>query len=215
MARDTPLWLYAGWESLDISSWVVKILLRDILGYRNISVAWGGWAYYTEPLRSMGGPVSSLGIKAESSVAFISYFPHEIPPHCQDNVCVNNGISAGAGWPCFFHERNDIWYGPDAFLEHWPAGWAAMENTMLYQEKSVFDLGVPTPLLSCGPAITVVATKMCHVGAGPIGYFGANGLYVTGFPLCHPPVPSPWAICSHPILTNPRRSEAAKFQGSA
>jgi hypothetical protein len=105
-------------------------------------------------------------------------------------VCVNNGISAGAGWPCFFHERNDIWYGPDAFLEHWPAGWAAMENTMLYQEKSVFDLGVPTPLLSCGPAITVVATKMCHVGAGPIGYFGANGLYVTGSPLCHPPGPS-------------------------
>ena len=58
------MWFYAGWESLDMTNWIAKILVRDILGYKNISVAWGAFGYYNEPLRSMGGPVSSLGIEA-------------------------------------------------------------------------------------------------------------------------------------------------------
>lgn len=59
--RGLPLWIYKGWTSLDMTSMMAKILLRDVLGYRNITLAWGAWKHNLEPLRSMGGPSSSIG----------------------------------------------------------------------------------------------------------------------------------------------------------
>ena len=41
--RGTPLWFYKGWPSLDLGAMVAKVLLRDILGYRNITLMWGAW----------------------------------------------------------------------------------------------------------------------------------------------------------------------------
>jgi hypothetical protein len=35
--RDKPLWMYKGWTSLDQTSMMTKILIRDILGYKNVS----------------------------------------------------------------------------------------------------------------------------------------------------------------------------------
>ena len=40
-------------------------------------------------------------------------------------------------------------------MEHWPDGWTEIENKMFFVEKTVINLG-------------------------PVGYFGQNGLYVTG-----------------------------------
>ena len=76
--RGTPLWIYKGWASLDMTSYVLKILYRDVLGYRNITIMWGAWKsgivsslpkptacmppspFFSrvcqEPIRSMGGP---------------------------------------------------------------------------------------------------------------------------------------------------------------
>ena len=43
--RGTPLWLYKAWTSLDLTGMVAKILMRDVLGYRNITLAWGAWKF--------------------------------------------------------------------------------------------------------------------------------------------------------------------------
>ena len=40
-------------------------------------------------------------------------------------------------------------------MEHWPDGWDQVESTMIYNEKTVINLG-------------------------PVGYFGQNGVYATG-----------------------------------
>ena len=36
--RDNPLWMYKGWTSLDMTSMMTKILIRDVLGYKNVSL---------------------------------------------------------------------------------------------------------------------------------------------------------------------------------
>jgi len=54
--RDTPLWIYKCWDSLDLSGMAMKILLRDVLGYRNISFYYSDYTTGKEPLRAMGGP---------------------------------------------------------------------------------------------------------------------------------------------------------------
>jgi len=132
-ARSTPLWVYkGGWDSIDITGSMTKILLRDLLGYKNITLKYGAWKHNLEPLRSMGGTTSTTGTAA--------------------NVCKD---SDGLG-TCFLHVGGEEGLiGPDVFMEHWPDGWDQVESTMIYNEKTVINLG-------------------------PVGYFGQNGVYATG-----------------------------------
>jgi len=77
-------------------------------------------------------------------------------PPAGGKVCDKTVHTYEGGWPCFRNITGpDTWTGPDILTEHWPSGYEEIVDTMLYKQKSVRT-------------------------AGPSGYFGENGLYVTG-----------------------------------
>jgi len=152
--RDSFWVLKGGWDSVDVMSSLVKILMQDVLGYENIMLESGAWEHDWEPIRSMGGPgkgkLSAAGrpLEVDSSTGR------------NKNLCSLDGDHGR----CFMEmDRGDgvlQEYGPDVYMEHWSAGYEQIDNMMFFQEQTVVPLGPVGYFGTVGMYATSVSTQL-------------------------------------------------------